>query len=59
MKVATVTFDNKETIITRINGTDKEIKEYYRIGRVFNLGCGNKDFMTRVVSVKIEGLQCA
>jgi hypothetical protein len=33
-----VIFENGEEIVTDINGTDEEIKDYYRIGKTFNLG---------------------
>ena len=38
MKSARVTFKNGDIITTNINGTDKEIKEYYGIGKIFNFG---------------------
>ena len=56
MKTAIVKFDNENTITTGINGTDEEIREYYGIGKAFNLGDGNGgDLMAKVVSVEIEG----
>ena len=56
-QMATVEFDNEDTIITEINGTDAEIREYYRVGRVFNLGDGaGGDLMARVVSVDIGSI---
>jgi len=33
--------------------TDKEIRDYYKKGRVFNVGAGAKDRMTKVKSVRI------
>lgn len=53
MKVATVKFDNEDVITTEINGTDEEIREYYSIGRVFNLGHNGDDLMTKVISIEI------
>ena len=38
MKVVKVTFTDGDTITTSINGTNDEIKAYYRIGRQFNIG---------------------
>ena len=38
MKTVKVTFADGDTIVTSINGTDEEIKSYYRIGRPFNIG---------------------
>jgi hypothetical protein len=40
MKSAQVFFNNGDDLITSINGTDKEIKEYYAVGRTFNVGDG-------------------
>ncbi len=56
MRIATVKYDNGYTIKTNINGTDDEIKAYFAIGTVVNLGdgCGG-DLLAKVVSVKIEG----
>jgi len=53
MRAVKVTFSDGDTITTDINGTDIEIKEYYKIGRVFNLGNGELDRMVKVVSVEI------
>jgi len=35
MKTATITYSDGTIITTSINGTHKEIKNYFRIGRVF------------------------
>lgn len=51
MKQIRVTFDNGDSITTRINGTPAEIERYY-IGQVFNVGIGPEDNMTRAVSVE-------
>lgn len=53
MKTAIVTFDNEDTITTGINGTDEEIRDYYKIGRVFNIGLNGDDLMAKVTEVKI------
>jgi hypothetical protein len=54
MNTAIVKFNNGDTITTNINGTESEIKAYYKIGRVFNLGDGNGgDLMARVESVSV------
>ena len=37
-KSVKVTFSDNSFIETVINGTQKEIREYYKIGRQFNLG---------------------
>ena len=53
MKTVIVKFDNGDSITTGINGTDEEIRDYYRIGTVFNLGDGaGGDLMSSVVSVE-------
>lgn len=60
MKTAIVTFDNGDVITTGINGTDEEIREYYGIGKVFNLGDGSGgDLMAQVCDVEIlpEGME--
>ncbi len=57
MKTAMVRFDNGDLITTGINGTDEEIREYYSVGKVFNLGHPDEaieDLMAKVVSVEIE-----
>lgn len=52
MKAVKVLFANGDSIITEINGTAEEIKDYYKIGRVFNLGdgCGG-DLLSKVVGL--------
>jgi len=55
MREVRVTFTNGDKLETSMNArlTDKEIRAYYKIGRVFNLGSGAKDRLTKVKSVKI------
>jgi len=54
MKTAIVTFDNGDVITPGINSTDEEIREYYKPGRIFNLGDGaGGDLMARVYNVEI------
>lgn len=53
MKTAIVTFDNGDVITTGINGTDEEIREYYEIGKVFNIGHNGDDLMARVIGIEI------
>lgn len=38
MRCVKVTFANEDTITTSINGTEASIKDYYAIGRWFNIG---------------------
>ena len=52
MKTAIVVFDNGFELRTNINGTVKEIEAYY-MGRRFNLGNGDKDLMSKAVSVQV------
>lgn len=56
MKTAKVLFDNGDSITTGINGTDEEIRDYYKIGRQFNLGHNGNDLMAQVTSVEIQGI---
>lgn len=50
MKTAKVTFDNGDSTITNINGTESEIRNYY-IGNIFNIGT-YEDCLVKAVSVK-------
>lgn len=50
MRTIKVTFDNGDSIITNINSTESEIKEYY-IGNIFNIGT-YEDCLVKAVSVK-------
>jgi hypothetical protein len=49
-----VTYSNNEVIETSVNGklTDNEIKEYFKIGKVFNIGLSD-DKLVSVVEVEI------
>lgn len=51
MKTVNVTFENKDSITTDINGTIKEIEYYYAIGKPFNLG-PVEDNITKVESIE-------
>ena len=53
MKGAVVKFSDGYTLRTSINGTDAEIKQYYKKGTWFNLGDGPRDYMAKVVSVRV------
>ena len=48
-------FLNGDTIKTSMAAhlSDEEIKAYYRIGKVFNLGSGGRDNMQPIVKVEI------
>jgi hypothetical protein len=52
MRTVKVTFSNNDSITTGINGTDDKIKDYYKVGRYFNLGRVD-DLMVKVVSCEI------
>lgn len=52
MKTVKVIFENNDEIITGINGTDEEIKEYYKPGNIFNLGMGENDNLQKVKSIE-------
>lgn len=47
-----VTFDDGDSIHTHINGTEAEIREYYKIGRSFNVGFGPEDRMAKVTGLE-------
>lgn len=53
MQVVKVFFEDGDSFITRINGTEEEIKNYY-LGNIFNLGCVN-DKMLKCVNVEFLG----
>lgn len=50
MKIFKVTFDNGDSLVTRLNGTIEDARKYY-IGTVFNLGVVDDD-MHRCVKVE-------
>lgn len=56
MRSITVTFDDGNIINTSMAAhvTDDQIKEYYRIGRQFNIGDGPNDHMATVTNVLIH-----
>ncbi len=51
MRVVKVAFSNSDTIITKINGTEEEIRSYYQIGKIFNIG-SREDNLCKVVDVE-------
>jgi len=53
MKTVKVFLTDGDSYITDINGTDKEIKEYFKIGKIVNIGAGEKDKITRIKRIKI------
>lgn len=50
-----VEFDNGETIETEVSkdATDDDIKDYYAVGKEFNLGQGGRDRMAKVKNVSV------
>ena len=55
LRAVEVRFTNGDKLSTNMAAgiTDAEIRAYYKVGRIFNVGAGPKDRMTRVKSVKI------
>ncbi len=45
-----VTFHDGDTIVTWINGTRDRIRKYYAIGKYFNIGRGEHDYMQKVTA---------
>lgn len=56
MKTVKVFFKNGDHLITEINGTNKEIENYYKIGKVFNLGGRFPDKQEDLLT-KVSGLE--
>ena len=55
LRAVEVRFTNGDKLTTNMAAgvTNAEIKAYYKVGRVFNVGSGPKDRMTKVKSVRI------
>ncbi len=53
MKNAKITYANGDTITTGINGTNEEIKKYFKVGKLFNIGANGSDNMQAVVKCDI------
>ena len=51
MRLVKVGFKNGDSITTRINGTEQEIRDWYKIGSPFNLGIVD-DNIQKVVSLE-------
>jgi hypothetical protein len=52
MKSVRVNFSNGDSLVTSIDGTDSEIRDYY-IGQIFNLGHpDSQDKMVRCDSIE-------
>ena len=47
-----ITFENGNSITTGFNGTLEDAKEYWKIGKKFNVGRGEKDSMQAVTKVE-------
>lgn len=50
--VVKVRFSDGDEIVTRMNASERRIREYYRIGNIFNTGT-YADHLVKVVSVEI------
>lgn len=50
-KTVTVEYANGDTITTGINGTEAEVREYFKIGRFFNIGSGGEDNMQAIINI--------
>lgn len=55
LKYVTVYYSSGHKITTSMNPnlTDREVRNYFRVGKVFNIGKGQRDRMTKVIKVKI------
>jgi len=53
MMQAIVTYQDGNVIKTRINGTEETIKEYFKIGKYFNIGSVS-DNMQPITGLQIE-----
>ena len=51
-KVVVVRLSDGDTITTRIHGTEKDIRDYYRIGSCLNMGAAG-DRLVEIVAVDI------
>lgn len=50
--VVKVRFSDGDEIVTRMDASERRIREYYRIGNIFNTGTC-EDHLVKVVSVEI------
>ena len=55
LRAVKVTFENGDHLTTSMAAhlTDEDIKDYYKVGRSFNVGIGPNDNMQRVAKVDI------
>lgn len=55
LRTVKVYFTNGTSLTTNMAArlTNKEIRSYYRVGKVFNIGAGPNDRLTKVKRVKI------
>lgn len=53
-KFCKVTAECGYTWSTDINGTDQEIRDYFRIGSFINVGSGENDKMVKIAKVQIS-----
>lgn len=55
LRVVQVSYDNGHVITTSLNSKLKksEIHEYFKIGRIFNIGLNGEDLLCKVTSINI------
>ena len=53
MLTVKVVYEDGDYMITRINATEQEARDYYRVGSVVNVGDGPRDYYTRIASVEV------
>ena len=51
MRTVKVTYASGDSITTSINGTDESIKNYFKIGKLFNIGNCGEDNMQAVTKL--------
>ena len=56
MKTVKITYSDGDQTITRINGTEAEIRKYYRIGNIdvrgYDDGSGWREYERRITNVE-------
>lgn len=53
MTTVKVTYSNDDTITTAINGSEDEIRQYFKIGKIFNIGSAGQDNLQKVKKLEI------
>lgn len=56
MKLVKVYFEDGDTVLSKINGTDEEIKKYYEIGKGMQKGIGLDETYYKITKLEfLEG----